>query len=567
MHVISIQGSKAQKSKLRNGHKVRIKHGKGFNVIVSPNTYHVVSRAFLRNKGVSLQLTPDELAMNKAPSPEMQQTIMGHKEHMVIPGVVDHINLGGRGLGTGIGDFFSNIGNQIKSGFEQKIINPINEKIVQPVTELYNKNVPEDVRRDIGTVNKIANPVSLLANVASRVTKGDSMSNIFNDYKNDLQHLNDSKNKLIKSNPVTKAMYKKAVPALFGLAAGTVGTAATENPVAGALFGAAGSKAGEELVKAEGYGIHHLIHRGMEHYEKHKRHLKPVLGMLGKGHITDFFKNAGKRVKNIVHSSSQKANDYVINNPILGKMIKEHGPKLAGLLAKQGAKYLLEDDELAKIAGDVAQEGAKAGFQHLKYGEPVPKPESPREVHSTIQHKFPTKYGKGIHKRKRHEGYGLYAGAQRGVGLYGGGSLVHHFGTISPPSRLVGGGFNSFSSIHEATMDNAHANSRLARMSDRTVHGQHETSPIKSYYNDTGEPPSRGYGLHSHHSHHHGKVHHSRKLARNDHYNLIRGRGSIIGHRSELPPALQSQPYGANFHMQNMLPPQYHKYNDGTNEY
>ena len=52
MHVISINGSNAQKSKLRNGHKVRVKHGAGFNVIVSPNTYHIVSRAFLKNKGI-----------------------------------------------------------------------------------------------------------------------------------------------------------------------------------------------------------------------------------------------------------------------------------------------------------------------------------------------------------------------------------------------------------------------------------------------------------------------------------------------------------------------------------
>jgi hypothetical protein len=31
-----------------------------------------------------------------------------------------------------------------------------------------------------------------------------------------------------------------------------------------------------------------------------------------------------------------------------------------------------------------------------------------------------------------------------------------------------------------------------------------------------------------------------------------------------LPQAMQSQPYGTNFHMQFMLPPQYRKYNDGT---
>ena len=46
MHVITIGGSEHQKSRLRNGHKVRVKHGAGFNIVVSPNTYHLVSRAF-----------------------------------------------------------------------------------------------------------------------------------------------------------------------------------------------------------------------------------------------------------------------------------------------------------------------------------------------------------------------------------------------------------------------------------------------------------------------------------------------------------------------------------------
>jgi hypothetical protein len=46
--------------------------------------------------------------------------------------------------------------------------------------------------------------------------------------------------------------------------------------------------------------------------------------------------------------------------------------------------------------------------------------------------------------------------------------------------------------------------------------------------------------------------------------NLIRGRGSLLNADDMLPPALQSQPYGANFHMQFFLPPEYHKYNDGT---
>ena len=193
MHVISCQGSKTQKSKLRNGHKVRIKHGAGFNVIVSPSTYHIVSRAFLKNKGISMQLSPEEIMMNRNPSPEMQSHILGHDQHMVIPNVQDHLSIGGKGFGTGVGDWFKNLGNKLKGGFEQKIINP--------AKNLYEKHVPEEYRRDIRTALKFTTPVDLLASTAMRLKKGDKIQDIGKDYYEDLKHLNNTKNKIIKSNP------------------------------------------------------------------------------------------------------------------------------------------------------------------------------------------------------------------------------------------------------------------------------------------------------------------------------------------------------------------------------
>jgi hypothetical protein len=137
----------------------------------------------------------------------------------------------------------------------------------------------------------------------------------------------------------------------------------------------------------------------------------------------------------------------------------------------------------------------------------------------------------------------------------------------SPPSRLIGAGvYKSFESLHNANMGYSNAVAKLSQMQDRRVHAQHEQSPIKRYWDEEGQPLSRGTGIHTHG---HAKTHHSRRsgFESHNHYNLVRGKGAIINHRSELPPALQSQPYGANFHMQFMLPPQYHKYNDGTNEY
>ena len=109
----------------------------------------------------------------------------------------------------------------------------------------------------------------------------------------------------------------------------------------------------------------------------------------------------------------------------------------------------------------------------------------------------------------------------------------------------LGAGANAHTALKMANLATANANHQLAKMHNATIHGQHTQPPIKRYYSDDMAPPSRGTGLHNH-------------------MNMIRGRGSMLRADDILPPALQSQPYGANWHMQFFLPPQYHKYNDGT---
>ena len=64
MHTIQIDASPHQIRKLRKGHRVRVKKGTGFNLLVHPDTYSIVSRSFNKNKGTELQLTPEELEMN-----------------------------------------------------------------------------------------------------------------------------------------------------------------------------------------------------------------------------------------------------------------------------------------------------------------------------------------------------------------------------------------------------------------------------------------------------------------------------------------------------------------------
>lgn len=78
-----VKVSPKQMSKLRNGHKVRVKppiEGEGVCLIVHPENYSLLSRTFSKNKGAEISLTPDELVANKEASPQMEgQGIFGKK--------------------------------------------------------------------------------------------------------------------------------------------------------------------------------------------------------------------------------------------------------------------------------------------------------------------------------------------------------------------------------------------------------------------------------------------------------------------------------------------------------
>lgn len=76
MYTIGLDLSRNQISKMKKGRPVRVKKGKGCNLIVNPNNYNIVSRAFRKNKGVDIVLSPEEIALNMAPSPEQQMAYM-----------------------------------------------------------------------------------------------------------------------------------------------------------------------------------------------------------------------------------------------------------------------------------------------------------------------------------------------------------------------------------------------------------------------------------------------------------------------------------------------------------
>lgn len=65
MRIVQISASPKQLSKLRNGHNVRITEGTGINLIVHPERFDVISKAFRLSKGINVKLTPTELQANK----------------------------------------------------------------------------------------------------------------------------------------------------------------------------------------------------------------------------------------------------------------------------------------------------------------------------------------------------------------------------------------------------------------------------------------------------------------------------------------------------------------------
>lgn len=108
MKMIKFDASPKQLSRLRNGHKVRIKSpisGMGFNLIVDPSKFDAATRSFSRGSAYQIQLTPDELMANKQ--------------------AVDEGQIEGEGIYTGgkmkIGKAFKKFGKQLESAGKKAV--------------------------------------------------------------------------------------------------------------------------------------------------------------------------------------------------------------------------------------------------------------------------------------------------------------------------------------------------------------------------------------------------------------------------------------------------------------
>lgn len=58
--------SPAVMSRARNGHKVRLMKGTGTQLVVKPEQFDAIEKAFLKNKGVQVALSPEEIDANKS---------------------------------------------------------------------------------------------------------------------------------------------------------------------------------------------------------------------------------------------------------------------------------------------------------------------------------------------------------------------------------------------------------------------------------------------------------------------------------------------------------------------
>jgi hypothetical protein len=136
------------------------------------------------------------------------------------------------------------------------------------------------------------------------------------------------------------------------------------------------------------------------------------------------------------------------------------------------------------------------------------------------------------------------AGGPRGIAirtLVGAKDLVHHLGKVG---NEVG---QHYSPQLESALGNANANAMTASMGRMGIETARQNHIVPQ--------ERRGQGLYA------GRGLFAGKGVR-EHSSVNVG-GNLLGGGRTLPPALQSQPYGANWQFQFTLPPQFQRYNGG----
>jgi hypothetical protein len=128
MHPIVVKISEKQKSRLRNGHRVRVKkaemQGEGVFVIVNPMNYDLVTRSFKKSRGAEISLSPEEIQVNKSLSPEQQQEIIKDSEISA--------DMVGQGI---FGKKFDRFTRKVLGKKGNKLLGKIAKKVLLPIAK------------------------------------------------------------------------------------------------------------------------------------------------------------------------------------------------------------------------------------------------------------------------------------------------------------------------------------------------------------------------------------------------------------------------------------------------
>lgn len=137
MHLIAVKVSDKQKSRLRNGHKVRVKkpdmEGEGVFVVVNPLNYDLVTRSFKKSRGAEIALGPEEIQVNKSLSPEQHQQML---EKMKAEAPQSGLDLPADFTGQGIfGKKFDKFTKKVLGKKGNRILGKVAKNILLPIAK------------------------------------------------------------------------------------------------------------------------------------------------------------------------------------------------------------------------------------------------------------------------------------------------------------------------------------------------------------------------------------------------------------------------------------------------
>ena len=196
-----------------------------------------------------------EKILNKMAEIEMDM----HRHHAIHGGAVGFV------------DAFKNLGNTIKSGFENKIINPVKqgfeEKIINPIED------------------KIINPIKQNIPKSER----DLLDKIPDKIKNDPKFAKAIDYITKKKGGLASSLLHNALPATTSAIVGGVSGLVSGNPFVGMAGSAAGGYAGKELAdyignktgvgfRKKGKGFNPTVEERNAKYEKREKRMKAIEG-------------------------------------------------------------------------------------------------------------------------------------------------------------------------------------------------------------------------------------------------------------------------------------------------